>query len=120
MNVRCVYTDGTSLEFSQDDASPYLDLDRSKLESVVLLSEAGDELYSISIPDGYTFAYRTRSHVGVNSGELQEKYTIFGLVNSENQILHFIDKDGNLADVIDTPEEFDKWGKLELRQDEAI
>lgn len=120
MKIRCVYNDGTSLEFSQTDAKNYLSLDRSKLESVALLSDNGDELYTLNVPSGFTFAYRTRSLIGVTSKDVRERFIIFGLVNAQKQVLHFLNDDGKLVEVVDTPEEFQKYGEISLRQEEAI
>ena len=120
MKIRCVYNDGTSLEFTQADAKNYLNLDRSKLESVALLSENGEELYAVTIPSGFTFAYRVRSLIGVTSSDVKERFIIFGLVNSQKQVLHFLNQDGKLVEVVDTPEEFQKYGEISLRQEEAI
>lgn len=120
MNIRCVYNDGTSLDFSQDNALKYLELDRSKLESVAVISKSGDELYALSIPSGFTFAYRTRSLIGVTSKDVKERFVILGLVNSKSQILHFLSESGKLVEIVDTPDEFKKYGMITLRAEESI
>ena len=120
MKIRCVYNDGTSLDFSQEDASKYLELDRSKLESVAMIADNGEELYAVNIPSGFTFAYRTRSLIGVTSKDVRERFIIFGIVNAQNQILHFLDQSGKLLEIVDTPDEFQKYGVIALRAEEAI
>lgn len=114
--VRCVYSNGSNIEFTTDDASNYKNIDRSQLESVVLFD--GDEIVdTISFIDGYTFAYRMRN-IGKLSDPAREKYIILGMVNKNDQILHFI-KDGKV-EVIDTPEEFAQYGKISLTVEESI
>lgn len=120
MKIRCVYNDGNFLEFTQHEASKYLEIDRSKLESVVLFDDSDHDICTITIPQGYTFAYRTRSMIGINSGHLQERFIILGIVNKNDQILHFVTPDGKV-ELIDTPEEFARFGKINpLRPEEAI
>ncbi len=113
--IRCVYNDGTFLEFNTNDASNYKNIDRTKLESVVLF-ENEKEIDSITFDNRYTFAYRVRN-VGPLSSPATQKYIILGIVNKNEQILHFIDESNNV-EVVDTPDEFAKYGKINLREDE--
>ena len=115
--LRCVYNDGSNMEFTTDNASNYSALDRSRLESVVLFDD-DNVLDTISFPDGYTFAYRMRS-MGKLSDPSKEKFVILGIVNKDEQILHFIDESGNV-EIIDTPDEFAKYGKINLTDEERI
>lgn len=117
MKIRCVYNDGTTLEFTTDNAENYKNINRSILESVVLFD--GDKILdTITFPQGYTFAYRQRSLGKLNS-PMTEKYVIMGIVNKNEQILHFVDKDGKI-EIIDTPEEFAKYGRINLIPEESI
>lgn len=113
--LRCVYNDGNSLEFTTDNAVNYKNIDRSKLESVVLFDD-DKILDTISFNDGYTFAYRMRN-IGELNSPATERYVILGMVNKDNQILHFVDESGKV-EIIDTPEEFAKYGKINLTEDE--
>ncbi len=114
--IRCVYSNGDNIEFTTDDATNYKNIDRSRLESVVLFDD--DKIIdTMSFIDGYTFAYRMRN-IGKLTNTAREKYVILGMVNKNDQILHFI-KDGNV-EIIDTPEEFARYGKLSLTDEESI
>lgn len=113
--LRCVYNDGSNLEFTTDNASDYKNINRNKLESVVLFDD-DKILDSISFNDGYTFAYRMRS-IGSLNTPAKERFIILGMVNKDEQILHFIDESGKI-EIIDTPEEFAKYGKINLNEDE--
>lgn len=115
--IRCVYNDGSSMEFTTDDATNYKNLDRKNLESVVLFDDS-TEVTTISIPKTHTFAYRTRT-IGKLSDANREKFVILGKVNSSEQILYFIDN-SNKIETIDTPEEFAKYGKISLTQEESV
>lgn len=114
--IRCVYNDGGNIEFTTDDASNYTNIDRNKLESVVLFDD--DKIIdTISFDKGYTFAYRMRNRGKLNDPS-REKIIVLGIVNKNEQILHFIHSD-NRIEIIDTPEEFALYGKLDLREDES-
>lgn len=114
--IRCVYNDGNSLEFTTDNASKYTEIDRSRLESVVLF-DGEKEIDSVTFPKGFTFAYRMRNR-GKLSDPSRERIIVLGIVNKNEQILHFINED-NKIEIIDTPEEFALYGKINLREDEV-
>lgn len=115
--LRFLYNNDTHFDFKINNSpTKYTDLDRTKLKSVVVLNEDGTErIEPITIPKGKTVACRLRTMI---KGGTVNKFLIIGIVNSTSQVLHYIYRDGT-TEVIDTPDEFAKYGKLKLRADES-